>query len=332
MLRRAAWVLIASLLLTACLPFSSSAGADHTGAPSSEVAVQASLTVSQPTAAIPPSPTTAPVSPTLQPTASSTPLSSPTDTLEPTATASPLPTLPPLPSLPAPTPLVTPVPQPAAGSDVIEIALPGALSEILSPLTGYGYAVPGYERLAHLVLVGETGDTLASQRLGLYTPYTWAYFYWTVPYQITGLAELARLSIYTQDEFGRMTALNSVHVILQSEGAQVINPGSDLEERVLVDSPAAKTRVGGGILKLHGKMRPFDSLPLQVQLIDQQGNVLGQVLVPISPTPLDDYVPFQASVPYTVQGLTEALLQISQADDRIPGMMYLYSQELYLAP
>jgi hypothetical protein len=252
-----------------------------------------------------------------------------TFTLEPTITAS-------LPSLPTssifPTQEATSIPQPVAGSAAIQFDGPGPLSKFVSPVQLYGYAIPGYGSKGLASLYGEDGSLLDSEILQLNTANTWAYFYWTLDFQVQGAGELGRLTMSTQDAYGRLTAVYSVHLILLSEGFTVVNPPGDSKERCLIDKPAAGFRISAGILSVQGEMRAFNSLPLVIKLIDRAGNVLAAQPVAIAPAPNDSYVPFQVSLPYSIPRGTWARLSVEQPDDRIPGMMYLYSREVYLNP
>ena len=79
-------------------------------------------------------------------------------------------------------------------------------------------------------------------------------------------------------------------------------------------------------------MRPFNTLPLVLQLIDRDGKEIASQLVLVPPNPDDSYVPFKASLAYLISRATWARLSVSQADDRISGMMYLYSTEVFIHP
>ncbi len=213
----------------------------------------------------------------------------------------------------------------------IQIFGPGPQSKIVSPLNIYGYAIPGYDNKGSVDLYGEDGRLLASQVLQLNTAYKWAYFYWPLPFSISSAGELGRLTMSTQDEYGRTTALYSVHLLLLPEGASIVNPPGDLRERCVIKQPVAGQRVSGGVLTVMGKMLPFNNLPLTVELIGRDGSVANSQLVPIPPSGVN-YVPFRVDIPYSLSKGTWELLAVSQFDDRIGGLMYLYSQEIFLNP
>jgi hypothetical protein len=302
------------------------------------------LTACAPAIATPsPSPTLTPLPPAaIQPTTlpTETATSSPTfeiifPTLESTLTPEPtisatLPTLSTL-NLPA-TPTATSIPTPAIGSGVIQFYAPGPLSKLVSPLAVYGYAMPGYDNQGELSLYGEDGRLLYSDILQLYTPYTLALFSVTLPFQIQAAGELARLTLSTQDQYGRTTAVNSVHLILLSDGLSIVNPSGDLRERCIIEQPAPGRRYGGGTLLVYGEMRPFNNVPLVIELVTREGNVIASQAVPIAPAADDGYVPFYANLPYSIHSGSWALLAVHQLDERIGGTMYLYSREVFLNP
>jgi hypothetical protein len=282
-----------------------------------------------PTATPAPSATPTPT-PSLQPsetTAPSLPESSPTPSELPSETPAP-----PVTPGPSPTPSATAVPQPSADSGVIQILSPGPLSKLVSPFKVHGYAVPGHDNKGELELYGEDGRLLVSQLLQLNTPYKWAFYYFEASFTLHSVGELARLSLSTQDEYGRITALNSVHLLLLREGPVILNPPGNLQERCQLEKPAAGQRLTGGVLSVSGKMRPYNNLPLTLELISQDGGSLGSVLVPIAPGAQDEYVPFQVNMIYQTPYSQGALLVVRQFDDRISGLMYLYSQQVFLNP
>jgi hypothetical protein len=251
----------------------------------------------------------------------------PTPEMVPTNTPLPLPTF------IFPTPLTeTSIPQPMGDSGIIQFLYPGPLSKVVSPVSIRGYAVPGHDNKGQVDLYGEDGRLLASRLLQLNTPLKWAIFYWEIPFDTGTVGELGRLSLSTQDEYGRINAVNSVHLILLSEGKSIITPAGDLHERCVIDKPKAGQRLSGGILNVAGEMRPYNSLPLTVELVSREGEVIDKQVVSISPHPDDGFVPFRVDFNYHIATPLWTLLVVSQLDDRISGTMYLYSQEVFLNP
>ena len=255
--------------------------------------------------------------------------SQPTSTLVPIASET---TKPPAAILPTLAPIATSIPEKAIANAAIQFQSPGPLSRVVSPIIISGYAVPGSDNKGRVILFAEDGTVLAEEELQLNTAYTWAHFYWELPYQARKVGELGRLSMETRDEHGFLTAVNSVHLILLEEGFSIVNPPGSLKERCSLLQPSASTRKSGGVVLINGQMRPYNALPLVIELTDLQGSLLASQVIPVAPAADDRMVPFSTILNYSVTKTISARLTISQPDERIPGTMYLYSRELFIAP
>lgn len=254
----------------------------------------------------------------------------PTSTVEPTLTLTE--TAIPLPSQNAPTPEGTALPQLSPDSGAIQILTPGPLSKVVSPIKLRTYIKPGFNNKATIELYGEDGRLLVREIV--YLPYglTWTYDYLEIPFEVHAAGELGRLTLSTQDQFGRTVSSNSVHLLLLADGNEEINPPGNLKERCVLDFPTAGSVASGGRLTVAGSMRPFNDLPLVMELITETKGVIGTRLLSVTPAADDSYVRFSTDIPYTVSTATRVLLVIFQADDRIGGQMYLFSQEILLDP
>lgn len=228
---------------------------------------------------------------------------------------------------PLPTPIAFTPPEAA-----IQIHAPGPMSSVRSPIHLRGYLLPGYKNRVHVALIGEDGRLLARHLLYAYTSQRFAYFSIEIPFEIRGVSELARLQVSTEDEFGRTKALASVRLLLLSSGYEDINPAGDLKERCVLLSPMPKATVSGGVVSVVGYARPWDDLPLLVELIGAQGQAITSRLVSLPAPEENGYSPFAVEMPYTVSEPLPAQLIVRQLDGRIGGTMYLYSQEITLAP
>ncbi len=231
-----------------------------------------------------------------------------------------------------PTATATPLPTPALAEAAIQINIPGPLSKVTSPIYVRGYVIPGYNNRVRVELFGEDGRLLARQVTPVYTSFTWAYLSVDLRFEIGAAGELGRLSVSTEDRFGRLQALHSVHLLLLSEGEDQINPPEPPRERCLLSWPLPGGQVSGSILLVEGYFRPLNRQPLVIELVSESGNVIATRLVSVEPAPDDSYVPFAVDVPYLIEAPMWARLVVRQSDDRIPGTMYLYSQEIALYP
>lgn len=266
---------------------------------------------------------------TIKPSATLEPSPQPFATVSPeglTATPFLLPSV-----FPTDTPIPDFTPEPASAA-AIQILTPGPLSKVRSPIKLRSYIVPGYDNLTRIELYGEDGRLLARQLLRVYTSMKWAYLSVDIPFEVQAAAEVARLQISTQDQYGRISMLTSVRLLLLSAGYEEINPPGNLDERCSLVSPSPGTRVSKGKLTVSGQMRPLNSQPLVIELITATGAVVGSKMVAVQPALDDSYLPFADDITYGIPAATWVRLTIRQSDERIAGTIYLFSQEVYLTP
>ena len=84
-----------------------------------------------------------------------------------------------------------------------------------------------------------------------------------------------------------------------------------------------------------GLADPVSSNPLVLELIDEEGNLLGSRQIPIEePTGDLSHTPFGVGIPYVLEeDMTPVRLILRQeSDGRIPGTVALSSIELTLIP
>ncbi len=249
----------------------------------------------------------------------------PTIKLTPTPTR-PTPT--PIPPLQTPTPPFTATPLPPPGP--VEITAPGPLSKVASPLRLRGYAVPGAKNLVNVELFGEDGRLVAENLVRLYgSSDRGAYLSLDIPFTIDAAAELARLQVTTADESGRPLAVVSVHILLLSTGASIINSPGPAERCVFFSPSKPGLTFSGGSLQARGRFQPFNDQPVLLELLDASGKVLDSRPLSFSGTEMQI---FATNLSYNIQEPTAALLVLRQADGRIPGPFYLFSRELTLLP
>ncbi len=297
------------------LPLSPTAGPTHTR----EASDTPSLT---PT----PSDTVTP-GPSPTPSRTGTPTRTPTRTRIPTRTRTPSRT----PTITL-TPTVTNTPTPPAPR--LEIARPGLLSRVLSPISAEIYAIPGDDGLVRVELLGEDGRTLYRKDTD-YSNYRGRSiaFYPDIPYEIQAMAETGRLQVSTYDRIGRPIGLMSVDLVLLSIGRAEIFAPEITQEPYIVRFPKEGQAVTGGALLISGLARPVNDLPLIFECIGEDGQVIasGQFHVDAPSGPLS-HTPFLFEIPYQVGGPTPVRLTIRQEGSRIPGTLALSSMLLVLEP
>jgi len=241
----------------------------------------------------------------------------PTETPEPTLTFTPGPTY-------------TPTAIPEHDLVAIEIQAPGPMSKMVSPINLRMNVIAGDSKRVQIDLYGEDGRLLArTVKRNVPTSTDGILQTAKITFEIPAAAELGRLTISTFDKAGRITALNSVRLLLLSSGSNEINPAGNPSEPVGVVEPLLKDEISGGVLTVRGDVWPFNLQPVIMELIDPNGKSIGLRILTvetINPQKFDTTIPYKISEPTIVR------LAIHQDDDRIPGLFYVYSQEVLLNP
>ncbi len=252
-----------------------------------------------------------------------TPSATPAETLVPTETLTPADTLTPLPT-------DTPTPSPSAPSAQISIQVPGPMSKVTSPLFLRMQIVSGGSELVQIDLQGEDGRLLARK---LERVPSWPGGYYVslkIPFEVHAAAEVGRITISTKDGFGRVQSLLGMRVLLLSVGAEEITPEGDSSERAVFYEPPRKDAVAqDGVLSVDGRYLPFNDQPVILELLDTEGRTVGLRVLDFAGT---DEQLFTTTIPYKVSEPTQAQLVLRQDDDRLDGLIYLYSQEILLNP
>ena len=115
-----------------------------------------------------------------------------------------------------------------------------------------------------------------------------------------------------------------------SVGTDEITPEGDSSERAVFYTPPRKDAVAqGGVVNVEGRIRPFNDRPIILELIDTTGKPVGLRVLDFIGT--DEQV-FSTTVPYKVSEPSMARLVLQQDDDRLDGLIYVYSQEIMLNP
>lgn len=247
----------------------------------------------------------------------SIPTEIPTQTPEPTLTFTPAPTF-------------TPTAIPGHNLAAIEIQAPGPMSKVVSPINLRMNILAGESKRVQIDLYGEDGRLLArTLKRNVPTSNDGLLQTAKITFEISAAAEVGRITVSTFDKEGRIQSLNSVRVLLLSSGVNEINPVGNPSEPVGVVEPAGEEPVSGGVLTVRGDVWPFNLQPVILELIDPDGQSIGLRILTIEAI---NPQKFETTIPYKVSEPTLARLTIRQDDDRIPGLFYVYSQEVLLNP
>jgi hypothetical protein len=251
-----------------------------------------------------------------------------------TPTASTSPTAPPtpMPLLPLATATATlAAPFPDAPVQIYRV---GELSKVNSPLPVSLNLTSHVGKVVRVELHGEDGRLLA-RYLRTYDTIPWevAKIGIDLDFGISAAAEAGRLVVSVEDSFGRLVDVNSLNLILISIGQSELNPPTALWQRLIIEEPAPNALIQGGKLIISGRALPNDpEQPLRVMLVGEDGRVLGQRLAGVQYEKAGDYGAYVAEVPYTVDGLTPALLVIYEEGGLVSDIAHLSSAPVILAP
>ena len=226
-----------------------------------------------------------------------------------------------------------------AGVSEIAILRPGQLSRLSSPLRVIASLSNPTDSRVLISLYGEDGRTLA-ERVFDVLPYNDPIngnVILDLDFSIDSLAETGRLEFKAYDQFGRLRALNSVTLILLSNGPNDRNYAPEQQERLELQIPfPGQTEAPASPLLLSGLVRlTLDAAevpPLTVLLVDEAGLVVAEGLAPVVPMPGTRYAQFVAQIEYQVETSTPVLLILGVREGRLPGLVYARSFPLLLNP
>ena len=228
--------------------------------------------------------------------------------------------------------LPTDTPPPDIPEAPIQIAHLGELSKVASPIPVYARLSSQSGKTARVELYGEDGGLLVRYVKKLSTPWKSNTVDMDVDYEIEANTEKGRLVISVEDEFWRLTDLSSVELILLSKGDSKLNPPLSILQTIVIQQPQPEERLQGGVLRVTGLAIPGADFQLKMELIDEDGNKLGQRVARINPTSPDGYGSFVAEIPFQVSEPTPARLIVYQDGGNISPLTHLSSVEILLNP
>jgi hypothetical protein len=220
----------------------------------------------------------------------------------------------------------------------IIIYRPGELSRLASPFRVVADLPPGPapDFLVTVELFGEDGRLLVRKllRVPLHPSTMRTTFVTDIDFEIRAVAETGRIVISTEDEFSRPRALASVDVILVSDGLSDLNFYQDTLENIIIQQPEAFKMVQSaeGILIVTGLARQNGDSPLLIELIDENGKVVGFGNAPFIVPETGEYGLFVGEVKYNVLEPTWVRLVVQTQGGRVPGISHTTSLEVVVSP
>jgi hypothetical protein len=256
--------------------------------------------------------------------------------LAPLPTETSLPTETPLPTTPLPS--ATPTFEPGF-TDFAQIRFisPGPMSSLVSPIHLQVILVSGESQLVRVELLGENGRIL-QRTLERVTrdPNGGVYRGFELAFEIRAVSERGYIRISSEDDRGRIQALNTMPVLLYSIGENQITPiGNMMYERVMYEGLKEGDEVFGGTVNLKGRFWPVNTQPVFLELIQPDGKVISSRVLDFKGI---DTEFFETTLPYKITEPTLVRLSIHQdnldlpSDPDLKQYIYVHTMELMLYP
>ena len=160
-----------------------------------------------------------------------------------------------------PSPTFTPAPPiPDARIQIYRL---GALSKVVTPMDVSLRLTCGDGKVIRIELYSEDGSLLArSLRTYENVPWDAARIGITLDFEILSAAELARIVVSAEDIYGRLIEVNSMDLVLLSQGMTELNPPTGMQQRIIIQDPVEKALIQNKSLIVSGRARPLTDLPL----------------------------------------------------------------------
>ena len=270
------------------------------------------------------------------------PTLTPLPTFTPTATLAMIPTTVPIQSTPPPMANTIIIgtqeaedQTPDFGVSVINILQPGQFSRLVSPIRILSNLQTGEDRRVQITLYGEDGRIVAEKNFTArpYDDPKNGNLITELAFEIEALAEAGRLELKVLDRYERIKALNSVNLVLLSDGANDRNYAPESAERIELQLPfPGQTEIETSPLLVSGLVRTQSNNPVDIWLVDESGATLGLAQAAVVHTSGSQIGQFIGEVSYSISEPTRVLMTLAISDSRIPGYTYIKSVDLVLNP
>ena len=216
----------------------------------------------------------------------------------------------------------------------IEILSPGPDSQLRSPIQLDLRLQPGANGQVRIELVGQDGRLLLRKLLKVQDGDVKRSVALEVSldFEIPRAVEAGRLIISTEDDYGRLQALNSVDVVLLARGRSLISPPSDSEGNLVIGTPKRGEQVQGDLIVISGRVKGPPGAPLLIELMTREGKVLAFSNVYPNYQEESDTSVFQIELGYNVKEPTWAQIAVLESGGAIPAPKYFAGIEVLLLP
>ena len=228
----------------------------------------------------------------------------------------------------------TPTPAaPTRPEEAILIQEPGSGSQVTSPILVTGMADPTFEQnLVVRVLLDDGTEvtqipTTIQADIGQRGP-----FEVEVPVDLTEQRNIFIQVYASSARDGGITHLSSTGVIFSPSGPEDIVTNQPHPEQITIFQPQNGGTVSGGVAHVEGFALASFEQTLLIDILDEQGNVVGSQPVTVQAPDLGQPGPFSADVVYTVTASGPGRVVVRDVSPAFGGDTHLSSVEITLEP
>lgn len=252
---------------------------------------------------------------------STPPVAAPTQTVPPTAPPEVTPTQ------PVPPPEEQPVPE------AILILEPGPGSRLVSPLRVAGMADSTFEQNLVVRILLDDGSELALTPTTIQSELGQrGEFEVEIPFTVSGERQ-AFIQVYSSSpKDGGITHLASTGVLLADSGTADVKPVEEFPERILITNLAPGDSISGGMAHVEGFGLASFEQTLVVDVLDEDGSVLGSEPLIVDSPEWGQPGPFQVDVPYSVTATRSGRIVVRDPSPAFSGDVHVASVEVKLNP
>jgi hypothetical protein len=236
---------------------------------------------------------------------------------------------------PVPQPTATPIPA-SVGVPLDELAFlkPGPGSLLRNPIQVEGFGGPSQNNRVQIRLYGEDGRLISQGYTFLYSyPGRPGQFFGTVPFNTPLVAETGWLEVRSfGDRYGLLRHLTKIQINLLSIGNEKIYPAIHGAEKLTIFSPREDARISGGTIQLFGAGWVDADVPLGVELLDAQGQVLGTTSARIDAPGIGQLGTFSVALPYEIGFGQWGRVGVYERHGDVPGVIHYTSVQVWLEP
>lgn len=215
----------------------------------------------------------------------------------------------------------------------IMILNPAAGSRVTNPIHVEGFSDPTFEQNLVVRVVRADGSlvteapTTIQADAGQRGPFSI-----DLPVSLTTEQNIFIQVYATSPRDGGVTHLSSTGVTFTPSGPADIDTRTAYPEQITIFQPHAGMAISGGSLQVTGFGLATFEQTLLVEVLDEEGDVVGSQPVTVDSPTLGEPGTFQATVPYTLTAAGPGRVVVRDVSPAFGGNVHLSSVEVDLAP